>query len=124
MAATGPDFVVKFPSILTPARECRPRGKTNGGELNLHAGTSSRPKCFYRANGVRRESKDFDIRVENKKVGAGCEWRGDQPLWKVVFCPSGRCLCPEATINMKIEPARVPLETHLRLFFYTFAPSQ
>ncbi len=49
-------------------------------------------------------SKDFDIRVENAKTGAGVRLVGDKPLSRVVFWSIRTVLSPEPYIEMKIEP--------------------
>ncbi len=119
---TGPDFVVKFPFNLTATGDRLGAATTRGGELSYTRELLTGQSAFTELTGFGSESKDFDIRVENKKVGAGVRVRGDQPLWKVVFWSIRTVLCPEAYINMKIEPGR---EFHWRLTYdlYTFAPS-
>jgi hypothetical protein len=119
---SGPDFVVKFPFDLTATRDRLGSGTTHGGELTYAQELPAGQSVFTELTGFGSESKDFDIRVENKKVGAGVRVRGDQPLWKVVFWSIRTVLSPEAYINMKIEPGR---EFHWKLTydFYTFAPA-
>jgi hypothetical protein len=120
---SGPDFVVKFPFDLTATRERLGSGTTRGGELSYTQELPAGQSVFTELTGFGSESKDFDIRVENKKVGAGVRVRGDQPLWKMVFWSIRTVLSPEAYINMRIEPGR---EFHWKLTydFYTFVPSQ
>jgi hypothetical protein len=56
--------------------------------------------------GFGDSSKDFDIRVENAKTGAGVRLIGDQPLSRVVFWSIRTVLSPEPYIQMKIEPGK------------------
>jgi len=90
-------FVVKFPSISPHARHVDPRRATNGGELTSTRELPAGQSVFTELNGVRQVNlRIFSrIRVETMKVGCCVRVRGDQPLWKVVFCPSGRCFCPK-----------------------------
>jgi hypothetical protein len=118
-----PDFVVKFPFDLTATRNLSPSATTRGEELSYTRELLAGQSVFTELTGFCSESKDFDIRVENRKLGAGVRVKGDQPLWKVVFWSIRTVLSPEAYINMQIEPG---LEFHWKLTydFYIFAPSQ
>ena len=54
--------------------------------------------------GFRDLAEDLDIRVENKKSGAGVRITGDRPLLKLVFWASSSTLCPETYIDIKLQP--------------------
>jgi hypothetical protein len=49
---------------------------------------------------------DYDIRVENRKTGAGVRQRGDRPLSKLVLWSIRSTVCPEAYVSMRIEPGQ------------------
>ena len=57
--------------------------------------------------GFGQSVKDFDIRVENLKTGAGTRITGDQPLSKLGLWAASTTLCPETYIDIKVEPGRV-----------------
>ena len=44
--------------------------------------------------------------MENRKTGAGVHVTGDHPLSKIDFWSIRTTLCPEAYIEMKIEPGQ------------------
>jgi hypothetical protein len=56
--------------------------------------------------GFTSDPKDFDIRVENRKTGAGVRITGDRPLWRIAFWSIRTTVCPEAYVAMKIEPGQ------------------
>jgi hypothetical protein len=64
------------------------------------------------------DPKDFDIRVENHKTGAGVRITGDRPLWRINFWSVRTTVCPEAYVEVKADPGK---ETSWKLTydFYT-----
>jgi hypothetical protein len=56
--------------------------------------------------GLNNSLKDFDIKIENLKTGAGAKIKGDQPLLKLVLWASSTTLCPETYVNIRIEPGK------------------
>jgi hypothetical protein len=123
---TGPDFTVKFPFDIKAAADFHGLAETRGGELAyLQTLAPTNQSVYSELTGFGSQPSDFDIRVENKKVGAGVRLTGDRPLYKVVFWSIHTVLCPEPYIDMKIEPGK---QSNWRLTydFYTIptlAPS-
>jgi hypothetical protein len=60
------------------------------------------------------DPKDFDIRVENHKTGAGVRITGDRPLWRINFWSTRTTVCPEAYVEVKADPGK---ETSWRLTY-------
>jgi len=119
---TGPDFVVRFPFDLKADRDLSPLAAIRGKELvYLQELQPGRQSVFAQLSGFGGEPKDFDIRVENRKAGAGVRVTGDQPLWKIMFWSIRTTVCPEAYVNMKVEPGR---EAHWRLLYDFYTLSQ
>jgi hypothetical protein len=56
--------------------------------------------------GFGASAKDYDIRVENRKTGAGVRQTGDRPISKIVFWSIRTTVCPEAYIDLRIEPGQ------------------
>jgi len=95
----------EVPFDLTARATGWARGQHMEGELSYTQELPAGQSVFTQLTGFGSESKDFDIRVENKKVGAGV--RGEEfTAMEDVFCPSGRCFLRRPYINMKIEPGR------------------
>ncbi len=104
---TGPDFSVEFPFKLKGQfrrggdkaefkenkvvfiRQLAPGETVHGGNIE---GFSDSPK-------------DYDIRVENKKTGAGVRITCDKPLSRLVFWASYATLSPEPYNLIKIKPS-------------------
>jgi hypothetical protein len=116
---SGPEMHVTFPFDLKASVPFRgpagPVGKEMVYQKELPADGTS---VYGELAGFGNSSKDFDIRVENGKTGAGVRLTGDQPLARVVFWSIRTVLSPEPYIEMKIEPGK---ESHwtLNYEFYT-----
>ena len=117
---TGPGFTVEFPFNLTG--EFR-----NGADIaEIHNNMIilrrelARGETIYcgKLEGFSDSNKDYDIKVENHKTGAGVRITCDCPLSKIVFWSCPTTLCPEPYIQIKVEPGK---EFSWKIFyeFYT-----
>jgi len=68
--------------------------------------------------GFSSSPKDYDIKIENRKSGAGVRITGDQPLSKMVFWASATTSCPEPYIQVRAEPGQ-EFKWTLTYQFYT-----
>jgi hypothetical protein len=118
---TGPDVVVRFPFEPKPAADFHGLAEIRGNELRYLKELEQRQSAASDLAGFGVGARDFDLRVENRKTGAGVRVTGDQPLWKLYFWSIRTTVCPEAYVNLKIEPGR---ESRWRLLydFYTVPP--
>ena len=56
--------------------------------------------------GFGETAKDYDVRIENRKSGAGVRISGDLPIEKLIFWSIRTVACPEPYVHLKIEPGR------------------
>jgi hypothetical protein len=116
---SGPEFQVKFPFEAKSNAGFRGPAEVRGKELvylkELEPGNQS---VFGQLSGFGESSKDFDIRVENSKTGAGVRLTGDRPLSKMLFWSIRTVLAPEPYIEMKIDPGH-EFKWQLTYDFYT-----
>lgn len=54
--------------------------------------------------GFGNTATDYDIRIENRKTGAGVRINGDHPMEKLVFWSSSTTSCPEPYIGLRVQP--------------------
>lgn len=104
---TGPDFSVEFPFNLT--------GKfRRGGEMAqfkdnkiemLQQLTAGQTVHGGNIEGFGMTPKDYDIRIENHKTGAGVRITCDRPLSRLVFWASYKVLSAEPYTQIKIKPS-------------------
>lgn len=101
---SGPEFAVKFPFEVKAARDLGGRAETTGKELRYLQELQSGQSVFTELNGYGTAVGDYDIRVENRKSGAGVRQTSDRPLSKLVLWSIRSTVCPEAFIHMRIAP--------------------
>jgi hypothetical protein len=130
--ATGPDITVTFPFDAKAVRSMNPAADVTGKQIVYlqelqprasatrtpggapPAGTAPRGASGGPPTGASSgiegfsptDSKDFDIRVENRKTGAGVRITGDRPLWRINFWSTRTTVCPEAYVEVKAEPGK------------------
>ena len=98
---------VKFPFELKASVPFRgPAGPVGKEVVYQEELATGGPYVYGELGGFGDTSKDFDIRVENAKTGAGVRLTGDRPLSRVVFWSIRTVLSPEPYVEMKIEPGR------------------
>jgi len=115
---TSQDVVVRFPF--------EPHAKGNFGDLAAIRGRElvylkeleGKETAFSELEGFGNTSADFDFRIENKRAAIGVRQTGDRPISKVVFWSPRTTVCPEAYVDLNIEPGQ---ETRWRISyeFYT-----
>lgn len=66
---------------------------------------------------------DYDIRVENRRTGAGVRVTADRPLSDFVFWTSPRTTCPEAYIHVHAERGQ-PMEWTITYDFYSLPEAE
>jgi hypothetical protein len=104
----GPDYTVTFPWDL--------KGEGNG--FGTLADVDGNKIIFLREfkqgetvfcggfEGFGPDASDYDIRIENRKAGAGVRITCDRPLLKQVFWSCWTTPCPEPYIMIKAEPGQ------------------
>ena len=103
---TGPDTVARF--------RFQPRATGSLGGLAEIRGTDLaylqelQPKQTVQTDleGFSASAKDYDIRVENRKTGAGVRQTSDRPMSKLHLWSIRTTVCPEAFIDLRIEPGK------------------
>ena len=64
-------------------------------------------ECYSASfTGFGAEAKDNDIRIENKKTGAGVHIKGDRPLSRLGYWSIRTVVAPEPYIDLNIEPGQ------------------
>lgn len=118
---TGPGYVIKFPVEVTG------NGKGIGniaqiqGKRMTFLRELAKSESIYCAGlqGLSNNPKDYDIKVENIKTGAGVRITCDQPILKLVFWASSTTVCPEPYIQVKVEPGQ-EFNWKISYEYYTF----
>ena len=113
---SGPDVEVRVPFKLEAFN-------VRGDAIQIGADRLNYLKPIETANrmqlkGFSTAPSDYDIRVENRKTGAGVRVTSDRPLSDMVFWTSPRTTCPEAYIHVHAERGR-PMDWRTTYDFYS-----
>jgi hypothetical protein len=113
---SGPDFSVLFPFEPRVTGDLKGLAEFRGGQLAYLKELQADQSLMLYLQGFGKTVKDYDLRIENRKAGAGVRIVGDQPLSDMLFWSIRTTLCPEPYIALKIEPGQ---ESRWRIS-YTF----
>jgi hypothetical protein len=117
---SGPGISVKLP--FAPKAEANLRGlaEIRGNEIAYLKELQARETIQTEITGFSAKVSDYDIRVENHASGAAVRQTSDRPMSKMVFWSIRNTVCPEAYIELTVEPGK---ETTWRIQyeFYTVA---
>jgi hypothetical protein len=102
----GPDIAVKFPFELRAQADLKGLAEISGKDLVYLKELQKGQSVYTALDGFGPGVGDYDIRVENRKTGAGVRQRGDRPLSKLVLWSIRSTVCPEAYVSMRIEPGQ------------------
>jgi hypothetical protein len=102
----GPEFSVRFPFDVRAVADLKGMAETRGKEFTYLKELPKGPSVYTALEGFGNTPKDYDIRVESRAAQAGVRQTSDRPLSKLVFWSIRSTVCPEAYIDMRIEPGK------------------
>jgi hypothetical protein len=101
----GPDFTITVPFKIQARRAPNKSLAEIRGNQIVYLKTLENQDCVETSlRGFSDSPKDNEIRIENKKVGAGVKCTGDKPLEFLNYWSIRTVLAAEPFIAMKIEP--------------------
>ena len=103
---TGPDIHVTFPFTLRALRDVAPLAEVRGNSLDYRRELEANETVSSWLEGFGATPADYDIRVENRRTGAGVRQRGDRPISKLNLWSIRTTVCPEAYVDFAIEPGQ------------------
>jgi hypothetical protein len=117
---SGPGFVLEFPFNLKASRDLMGLAEIRGNQIVYLQELAAGQNVGTDLTGFGASASDYDIKVENRKVGAGMRITGDRPLDSLYFWTARTTVCPEPYIRLRIEPGR-QADWRIRYTFYTLA---
>jgi hypothetical protein len=122
-AAPGPDFSLTFPfQIHSPEPPNKDLAEIRGNQFVYLKTLGDRETVFAPLTGFSDNPKDYDIRIENRRVGAGMLIRGNRPLSHLNLWSIRSVLAVEPFIAMTIEPGS-EFTWEVSYQYYTLAPN-
>ena len=104
--ASGPDTVLRFRFDPRAKADLHSLAETEGKSLQYLRELERGQTVFTELNGFGETAADNDIRVENTRTGAAVHQTGDHPLSKLVLWSIRTTVCPEAYIDLQVEPGK------------------
>jgi hypothetical protein len=103
--APGPDFTITVPFQMEASRPPDEKlGEIRGNQILYRQTLENEERMAATVSGFGATAKDNDIRVENRKVGAGVRITGDHPLSNLSLWSIRTVLAIEPYITMTIAP--------------------
>jgi hypothetical protein len=104
---TGPDFSVRLPFSVTPEKPIKVAlGAVEGDRILYRKALEGRDVFTVNIAGFGPSSRDYDIRVENSRLGAGVRIKGDRPLEKEELWSIRSILAMEPFIRLSAAPGK------------------
>ena len=121
--ASGADTVLRFRFDPRAKADLHGLAQTEEKSLRYLHELERGQTVFTELSGYSGNASDNDIRVENAKTGAGVHQTGDHPLSKLVLWSIRTTVCPEAYIDLRVEPGKEVL-WRIAYEFYTAQASK
>ncbi len=103
--ATGPDFVITVPfQIRSPNPPRKELARFRGNQVMYSKVLQNEEVVQTLLGGFGDSPRDNEIRIENRRVGAGVRITGDYPLSKLNLWSIRTVLAVEPFITMTIQP--------------------
>jgi hypothetical protein len=101
----SPDFVVTLPFDIQPTRPIKSTvGAVEKNRITYRKQLEEKDRFATAFTGFGPTSKDYDITIENQKVGVGMNIKGDRPLESEELWSIRSILAMEPFIHMSIKP--------------------
>jgi hypothetical protein len=102
---TGPDFEIHLPFAVKPEKGAVPESlEVRGGRIGYRKKLDGQDVAALGIEGFGASPRDYDIRVENRKVSAGYRVTADRPLSRLALWSIRSTLCMEPFIRTDVEP--------------------
>jgi hypothetical protein len=106
-AAPSPDFVISLPFEIKTSRPPAPEMAAIRGKQIAYTKTlENQERVFFPIEGFSGDAKDYDIRIENRKLRTGMRITGDRPLASETLWSIRSVLSLEPFIDVTAEPGR------------------
>jgi hypothetical protein len=118
-ARTGPDFVITVPFTVVPSAPPEPQGAAVDGHRILYRQPiADAARVFFGMQGFGADPKDYDIRIENRRVGAGVRVTADRPLANMSLWSIRSVISMEPDVEIDLAPGAT-MDWTLTYSYYT-----
>jgi hypothetical protein len=101
----GPDYSLTVPFQLDTSKlPANSLAEVRGNHISFSRTLTGEERVYLDLRGFGKNAKDYDIRIENRRLGAGVRITADRPLSRLSLWAIRAPLSIEPFIDMKIEP--------------------
>lgn len=111
---TGPDVTIRFPFAVSATGTLNGIIETRGRDVVYLKELQDKESLYTELKGYGTNVSDYDIRVENRKTRAAVRQTSDRPLSKLVLWSPRSTVCPEAYVDVRVQPGQ---ETSWRITY-------
>jgi hypothetical protein len=117
-APTGPDFRITVPFAVQTARPPDPAlAEIRGKEIVFLKTVQGEERVAIGIQGFGAEAKDYDVRVEHVKTGAGFRVTSDRPLAALSLWSIRSVISMEPYVDVSTEPGSTTSWTYTYTYF-------
>ncbi len=102
---TSADVVVTFPFEVKAVNAWKPGLVELKGKQLVYL-KDLKDTAYNQLTGFGTDARDYDIRVENTRTGAGVRQTSDRPTSKLMYWSIQPTVCPEAYIHTETAPGK------------------
>jgi 6-phosphogluconolactonase len=118
---SGPDTLVRFRFDPAAKADLHGLAQTTAKELRYLRDLEPGQSVYTELTGYSSTASDYDIRVENSMTGAAVRQTSDHPMSKLAFWSIRTTVCPEAFIDLQVDPGK---EITWRIGYEFYAAAQ
>ncbi|HTL54623.1 MAG TPA: hypothetical protein VL361_03050 [Candidatus Limnocylindrales bacterium] len=101
----SPDISITVPFMIQASPPPDPHlAEVRGNQIVFRNTLTGEDRVYFAIAGFGADPKDYDIRIENRKAGAGLRITADRPLSRAALWSIRAPLSVEPFIDMKIDP--------------------
>ena len=105
--APGPDYSLTVPFQIDASKlPANSLAQVRENHISFSKTLTGEERVYLDLRGFGPEAKDYDIRIENRRVGAGLRITADRPLSRLSLWAIRAPLSIEPFVDMDIEPGR------------------
>jgi hypothetical protein len=106
-AVTGPEFAITFPFAVEPTRAPDPKlAEIRGNQIVYLKILEGEERVTFGIQGFGKEAKDYDVRVDSKRTGAGFRVTSDRAPASIGFWSIRSVISVEPFVDVTTEPGK------------------
>lgn len=123
--APGPDITIRVPFQIVPIRPPEKElAEFSGNRIRFLRQLSGEDRVYGSFHGFGSSPSDYDIRIEDARLGAGLRIAGDRPLTNVAVWAIRAVFAVEPFITISVDPGKMVTWHYQYTFYKPDSPQQ